>query len=415
MFIIGIDLGNEYSQVCYYNVAKSEPESVSFQSPAADLRVPTVVLREYNNTNGWMAGEVAVSCSRLGEGVLFDKLLDAAAEGQKVTKEGISVSPARLLMVYLTFLLQSAEESFGGDEKPDRICITIDEYTKPTLDVIDEAVELMGISRDKIIYSSHVEAFVYYAMCQKQELWKKDNVVFDYARQGLTYCRMATAPYCGSTIVMSERLDLRDEVGYSTDKDELEETLLKKAKELFEGKLISTVYLTGEGFEGEFSCQRFINFVCSKRRAFAGQNLYVKGACYQAYEMSVGERFKDCIVCCNERISSGIEMKICDRGVDKILRLVRPGVNWYKAGCSYDFIVDDCREIEIFLSPVGRKEKKLIKIPLTDFPVRDDKASRIKITLEFTDEACCHLTVEDMGFGEFVRSSGKTIKEDILL
>ena len=55
MFIIGIDLGNEYSQVCYYNVAKSEPESVSFQSPAADLRVPTVVLREYNNTNGWMA------------------------------------------------------------------------------------------------------------------------------------------------------------------------------------------------------------------------------------------------------------------------------------------------------------------------------------------------------------------------
>ena len=79
MFIIGIDLGNEYSQVCYYNVAKSEPESVSFQSPAADLRVPTVVLREYNNTNGWMAGEVAVSCSRLGEGVLFDKLLDAAA------------------------------------------------------------------------------------------------------------------------------------------------------------------------------------------------------------------------------------------------------------------------------------------------------------------------------------------------
>ena len=39
MFIIGIDLGNEYSPVCYYNVAKSEPESVSFQSPAADLKM----------------------------------------------------------------------------------------------------------------------------------------------------------------------------------------------------------------------------------------------------------------------------------------------------------------------------------------------------------------------------------------
>lgn len=45
MFIIGIDLGNEYSQVCYYNVAKSEPESVSFQSPAADLRADGCVKR----------------------------------------------------------------------------------------------------------------------------------------------------------------------------------------------------------------------------------------------------------------------------------------------------------------------------------------------------------------------------------
>ena len=108
-------------------------------------------------------------------------------------------------------------------------------------------------------------------------------------------------------------------------------------------------------------------------------------------------------------------MKICDRGVDKILRMVRPGTNWYKAGCSYDFIVDDCKEIEIFLSPVGRREKRQIKIPLTDFPVRDDKASRITIKLDFSDDSHCHLTVMDKGFGEFVKSSNKIIKEDILL
>ena len=141
----------------------------------------------------------------------------------------------------------------------------------------------------------------------------------------------------------------------------------------------------------------------------------MKGACYQAYESAVGGLLKDFVVCCNERLPAGIEMKICDRGVDKILRMVRPGVNWYKAGCSYDFIVDDCREIELFLSPVGRRDKKLIKIPLTDFPVREDKASRINVSLEFTDDTCCHLTVTDKGFGEFVKSSGKVIKEDIQL
>ena len=73
MFILGIDLRNDYSQVCYYNMSKGEPESVSFKLAASDLRVPTVVLREYENVSGWMAGEVAVSCSALGEGVLFDR------------------------------------------------------------------------------------------------------------------------------------------------------------------------------------------------------------------------------------------------------------------------------------------------------------------------------------------------------
>lgn len=415
MFIVGIDLGNEYSQVCYYNVAKGEPESVAFQMPAANLRVPTVVLKEYGKDNGWMAGEVALSCNTLGEGVLFDGLLEAAKSGAKVEKKNVSVMPSQLIRVYLTFLLQSAKRAFGSDEEPDVICITTDDYCEEILDVIDEAVGLIGISKDKVIYSGHVESFVYYALSSKPELWKNDNVVFDYGRDGLVYCRMATMSDMGRRIVMSEKIDLKEVVGYTTDMDELEEKLLSVSRELFDRKLITTVYLTGEGFEGDFSCERFINFLCNRRRVFAGQNLYAKGACYQAFETRVGGKLKDFIIGCSERITTGIEMKICDRGVDKILRLVRPGVNWYKAGCSYDFIVDDCREVELFLSPVTGKGKKLLKIPLTDFPVREDKASRINVTLDFKSDSCCKLKITDMGFGEFVKSSGKIIEEDIML
>ncbi len=415
MFIVGIDLGNEYSQVCYYNLAKGEPESIAFQMPAANLRVPTVVLKEYGKDNGWMAGEVALSCNTLGEGVLFDGLLDAAKAGKAVEKKNISVMPSQLLMVYLTFLLQSAKRAFGGEEEPDVICITIADYCIEILDVIDEAVTSMGIPKDKVIYSSHVEAFVYYALSQKPELWKNDNVMFDYGKDGLMYCRMATMLDMGKRIVMSEKIDLREDVGYTIDMDELEEKLLSVSQELFDRKLITTVYLTGEGFEGDFSCERFINFVCNRRRVFAGQNLYAKGACCQAFEATVGGKFKDFVIGCSERITTGIEMKICDRGVDKILRLVRPGVNWYKAGCAYDFIVDDCREVELFLSPAAQKGKRLLKIPLTDFPVREDKASRISVELGFRNDSSCHLKITDRGFGEFVKSSGKVIEEDITL
>ncbi len=415
MFIVGIDLGNEYSQVSYYNFASAEPESVVFQAPAAVLRVPTVVLKERNKEHGWMAGELALSCNVLGEGTLFDHLLDAAGQKEPIVRDDVTVMPVQLIQVYLTFLLQSARRTFGKEEELDKLCITLADYNIDLLRVLDAALGLMGIPEEKVVFSSHVEAYVYYALSQKAELWKNDNFLFDYGREGLFCCRMATMLDRGKRIVMTQSSDLRDKVPYMNDMDKLEELLLSAAQSEFDKKMISTVYLTGEGFEGDFNCERFINYICNRRRAFAGQNLYAKGACYQAYEMSVGDNFKDFIIGCNERITTGIEMKICDRGVDKILRLVRPGVNWYKAGCSYDFIVDDCNAIELFLSPVDSKDKQLVKIPLTDFPVRENKASRITLALDFTSDTRCHLTVTDRGFGEFVKSSGKVINEDILL
>ena len=415
MFIVGIDLGNEYSQVSYYNFASAEPESVVFQTPGESFRVPTVVLKERNKEHGWMAGELALSCNLLGEGTLFDKLLDAVKQKEPIVKEDVTVMPVQLIQVYLTFLLQSAVRAFGKDEEPDKLCITLADYNIDLLKGIDAALGLMGIPEEKVIFSSHVESYVYYALSQKSELWKNDNFLFDYGRDGLYCCRMVTVPDRGKRIVMTRCSDLRDKVPYTTDMEKLEELLLYWAQNEFDKKMISTVYLTGEGFEGDFNCERFINYICNRRRVFAGQNLYAKGACYQAYEMSAGDNFKDFIIGCNERITTGIEMKICDRGVDKILRLVRPGINWYKAGCSYDFIVDDCNMVELFLSPVDSKDKQLVKISLADFPVRENKASRITLTLDFTSDTRCHLTITDRGFGEFIKSSGRVISEDILL
>ncbi len=413
MFIVGIDFGNEYSQVCYYNFKTNEPESVNFSAPAVQYRVPTVVLKE-KNKEGWLAGEVAVSCHSLGEGVLLDNLLIKAAQKEPVKAEDITVMPIELITVMLEYLIQSAKAEFG-DEDPDKICVTLEEFDISVLKVVDKALERMGYGDDKVIFSSHVEAYAYYALSQKPELWKNDNVLFEYDEKGLRYCRIATVVDRGTRIVMSELKDYSKQVPYMTDMDKLQVLLLEVAQKEFDKKAISTVYLTGAGFGGEFECERFINYVCSRRRVFAGQNLYAKGACYQAYEAIVGDNFKNVIMGCNERITTGIEMKICDRGVDKIFRMVIPGTNWYKADCSYDFIVDDCEEVELFLSPIDMKEKQLIRIPLTDFPKRENKTTRITVSLIFTNDKRCRIMIADKGFGEFVKSSKRVINEELLL
>ena len=52
--------------------------------------------------------------------------------------------------------------------------------------------------------------------------------------------------------------------------------MLQKA---FENRIITTVYLVGEGFEGGWM-KNSLTFMCRGRRAFMGNNLYSKGACY---------------------------------------------------------------------------------------------------------------------------------------
>lgn len=90
---------------------------------------------------------------------------------------------------------------------------------------------------------------------------------------------------------------------------------------------------------------------------------------------------KNYVLCCNERITTGIELKIIERGKEKILRLVKPGVNWYGADCSFNLIVDEAKELEMFLSPVDTVEKQLVKIPLTDF--RKDQGKLHLLILKF--------------------------------
>ena len=50
---------------------------------------------------------------------------------------------------------------------------------------------------------------------------------------------------------------------------------------VFNKKLVSSVFLVGEGFENNWYTQS-LKVLCNGRRAFLGNNLFSKGACYTA-------------------------------------------------------------------------------------------------------------------------------------
>ena len=66
----------------------------------------------------------------------------------------------------------------------------------------------------------------------------------------------------------------------------------KFIESVFEKKIVSSVFLMGEGFENNWY-PNSLKVLCNGRRAFLGNNLYSKGACYTAYQRGQEELMKE--------------------------------------------------------------------------------------------------------------------------
>ncbi len=417
LFLVGIDLCDDFSQISYYNYIENEPISIDLPGLDNKYCIPTVVCKS-NGRSDWFAGEEAEKCSTLGEGILIKGILQKAIEKNPVQVDDISVMPIDLMQTYLDYLLQIVK-NFTNCEKIDQICITVELFHISLLNVIVKAMNNLGFSREQLVLTSHTESFVYYSISQKKELWSNEVVLFCYDTNGFSSYRMYRVNERGTQIIMvqkQEKQELSDSCkhsyGFTEQEDEL---LVELAEKVLEKRIVSSVYLVGSNFGEDVKNTKFIKYVCNRRRAFMGHNMFCKGACYQLFENNYGIVSKDFFLACEERITTGIEVRILDRGKDKILRLLKPGTNWFGADDSFDFIVDNKSEIELFLSPMDAKEKQVVKIPLTDFPKRPNKTTRISISISFTNDSRCHLMVKDKGFGEFFMSSGRIINEELLL
>ena len=60
---------------------------------------------------------------------------------------------------------------------------------------------------------------------------------------------------------------------------------LNAAQTALHKQYVTTIYVTGKGFEGEWSNEA-LKELCMGRRIFRGQNLFTHGSCYAAIELS---------------------------------------------------------------------------------------------------------------------------------
>lgn len=413
--IVGYDLCEDYTQVSCYSYKTHEAIPISTREGNEDCLIPTALCYK-TDTKQWLFGKEAYSGIKNGSGILVDKLLSRLVNDEEITILGVKYSAQAILEKFLRKTLTLVRDYFPT-EPITKLVLTIRNSEPDFIEKLYNTLSLLGIGKDRAMIINHADAYLYYALYQDRSLWVNDVGLFDYNQYGLSYYQIRINRWSKPMIAGLEKKVYTDTFEYGLLKQKNGDAAYvfgNMANSALYKQIVSTLYFTGDGFEGGWADQ-IIKGLCAGRRVFYGQNLYTKGACYAAKELSGDRKLQDILLLNDDMVICSIGLRVYKDTRYTEVWLLEAGELWYKAGRSYEVIPEGASELEIIHKDLMTKEQVNNKMILDQFPIHTDRTTRLKIDFYCPDKFTGVIKITDLGFGEFFNGSGKTAELSIKL
>lgn len=407
--LVGLDLCNDFTQISCFSNITYEPESICLSEDKNKYLIPTVLGINIRSKE-WTFGEDAQEIAKTGNCTLIDNLVNKAINQEEVSILDVNFTPELLLEKFLKKVLMLLKREYPNDSIL-KLVITIEKSEILLIKTIYHALGKLGLYKDRVSVQSHKQSYFYYVLSQKKELWMNDVGLFDFSEEGLSYYQMGinrkTAPMIVSIHEKNFTANLsydmiRDNVGKQQTAN-LFDTVSKRA--LYK-QVVSTVYVTGKGFAGDW-CEKVLKNLCIGRRVFLGQNLYTKGACYAAREYSDSKKLDGFLFLGEEMIQSDVMLRVYFDAKLEDIMLAKTGTPWYEASKTIRMIPDNENELEITVQNLIKRTKVRHLITLDGLRSTPNKTVILKVKVRFLDTSTCVIKVKDCGFGEFFPSSNR--------
>lgn len=416
--LLGLDFGKDTIQMCCYNPKTLEPESVALSQGTEPFFYPSLVGLKGKGKE-WVFGEEALRLKEEGLCQTADDLYQKALEGKETVLYETSYSPVFLLEKLFRKCLTLVTLKFPG-ESIGKLTVTVKELNKRITEVLLTAFWQLGLKEDRLSLQSYSLSYEYYALSQKKELWLNDVGLFHMDEEEFLYRqisinrKLTPAPVGIIQKDYGDVLTLKDvEEG---DKERLEYCFLNLARSTLHKQLISTIYVTGCGFEGDWA-DNALKELCLGRRVFKGQNLYAKGACYEAKERDGEEEgsLKGYLFLDSDRITSLIAAEGARDGRSLEIPLWDGYKPWYDNACCQEFILTEDNSVTLLVKDLFTLRKEHHRLALEGLQVNADKSTRVEISVSFADKKTAVVKITDKGFGQLAPSSGLSWEWEIKL
>lgn len=409
--VAGYDFSDRTAQISYCLPGSGQPETVSLVAGEEQFLIPALLAR-CAERDLWLFGKEAQESVEKGEAAAVTDLLERAVRRETVFLDGQPYDPVALLSLFLkrTLSLLNPILPLGRIRA---FVFTVEEVTGPVIEALTQSVSLLGLKGAKLYVIGRAESFFYYNISQPAELWVHDVLLCDFSgpclKTFLFTLNRRTTPVAAFVEEASFPHVRRPEDARSGEEDGRRRERLEKLDryfadavgQLMKDRTVSTVYLIGEGFQGEWY-QESLKLLCQGRRVFLGNNLYSKGACYAAKERLSGSRLSaDYAFLGRDMIRANVGMHVLRRGQDAYLALLDAGTNWYEAKKECEFLLEEENSFSLRITPLNGKEVREVLVSLNGLAKRPPRMTRIRMRVDMTDVSTVRINMEDLGFGEF--------------
>lgn len=405
--LVGMDLGEEYTQMNCFDFTTYEPMPIGRSADGErvyEIRTALSINPVKGEWNWVEDGQEAQE-----DAIQLNYLLADVMREDTITVGKYSFRSEEVLKRFVVKVLSLLSEYYPS-ERIRRLVITVPQKNEKLVQYLEGILQEIGLPKKCFAIQNYRQSYMYYAISQPKELWNNNVGLFEFNSNSLLYSQIdvdrKTMPY----IVGVVQKDLSDGIDWEQLAEDGENRLsyafLNAANTALYKQLVTTVYVTGKEFEKPWAAEA-LKDLCVGRRVFRGQNLYTKGACYAARELSGEGKLSHCLFLDEEMVACNVSIRVYKDAQIQDIIMVNAGTTWKEVDESIDVIPDEEDEIQIIIQDILKHETKAHLLSLSGFSGRKNKMTRFTIRIRFADSENCIVTLKDNGFGDFCPSSNR--------
>ena len=287
------------------------------------------------------------------------------------------------------------------------VVMTMEEPTDENRDLLSSLLPKEFKERNDIHIITMQRAFVEYVFHQEKMMWDRNTLLFDYTGDTLNCVLIDQLRRSRKKGYRAEikTIDLAEE-GIFRDAPDRDQLFSKMIRQFLAKNSASIIYLTGDGFEGNWM-KKTLTCMCAGRRVFMGQNLYANGSCLLG--LGTVNMMREGMILCEgpDMVYHTVGVITSEGGKANYVPITTIGKEWYNTRGSMDIIMDKSQRVEFFYHNTVENEIEVASCELEDIPKRPPKTTRLRLTVEFSSPTEGTILIEDMGFGQMFPGTHK--------